>query len=217
MSATIVVSGTDTGLGKTVVAAMLVRALDADYWKPIQSGTEDGTDAEAVARLAGVGPDRILPERYILSQPLSPHRSAELDGVEIDADALALPARGAGDRPLVVEGAGGLLVPLTRKTLFIDVFRRWNTPVVLCARTALGTINHTLLSIEALNSRGIALRGIAFIGEAMPDSERTIIDFSGARRLGRLPWLNRIDADALHEAFARNFDRADFIPGASDA
>lgn len=211
----IVVSGTDTGLGKTVFAAMLVRALDADYWKPIQSGTEDGTDAGTVARLAEVDPKRILPERYVLSQPLSPHRSAELDGIEIDVNALALPT--TGERHVVVEGAGGLLVPLTRGTLFIDVFGQWAAPVILCARTALGTINHTLLSVEALKTRGVPLLGIAFIGDAMPDSERTITDFSGVRRLGRLPWLDQIDGTTLDRAFAENFNRADFIGGASHA
>jgi dethiobiotin synthetase len=211
----IVVSGTDTGLGKTVFAAMLTAALGAAYWKPVQSGTEGGTDAETVARLAGVPAERILPERYVLSQPLSPHRSAELDGIEIDPGALVLPAPADG-APLVVEGAGGLVVPLARRTLFIDVFCRWGAPVVLCARTALGTINHTLLSVEALKARGIPLLGIAFIGEAMPDSERTIVEFSRARRLGRLPWLAEITPDGLQRAFAENFDRADFL-GAADA
>ncbi len=213
----IVVSGTDTDLGKTVFAAMLTRALDAAYWKPVQSGTADGTDAKTVARLADVGPERILPERYVLSQPLSPHRAAELDGVEIDPDALALLAPRSDGRPLVVEGAGGLLVPLTRQTLFIDVFRRWGAPVVLCARTELGTINHTLLSVEALKARGVPLQGIAFIGEPMDDTERTIIAFSGARRLGRLPWLDGITAEALDRAFAEHFTRADFAPGAGHA
>lgn len=213
----VVVSGTDTGLGKTVFAAMLTRALDADYWKPVQSGIEDGTDARTVASLAEIAPERILPERYVLSQPLSPHRSAELDGVEIDAGALALPERPTDARPLIVEGAGGLLVPLTRSTLFIDVFRRWGAPVVLCARTALGTINHTLLSVEALKARGVPLLGIAFIGKAMEDSERTIVAFSGARRLGRLPWLDEINAETLDRAFAEHFSRADFVPGAQHA
>jgi dethiobiotin synthetase len=207
----IVVSGTDTNLGKTVFAAMLTAALDTAYWKPVQSGTEDGTDAATVAKLAGVPPERILPEAYVLSQPLSPHRSAELDGIEIDADALMLPPPRPDGRTVVVEGAGGLLVPLTRRTLFVDVFRRWGAPVILCARTALGTINHTLLSVEALKARGVPLVGIAFIGEAMPDSERTIVEFSGARRLGRLPWLDEITPDSLRRAFADNFDRADFL------
>jgi dethiobiotin synthetase len=211
----IVVSGTDTGLGKTVFAAMLTLALDGVYWKPVQSGTADGTDAKTVARLTGLPPGRILPERYVLSQPLSPHRSAELDGVEIDPDALVLPEPRPDGRPLVVEGAGGLLVPLTRRTLFIDVFARWGVPMVLCARTALGTINHTLLSVEALKARGIPLLGIAFIGEAMADSERTIVEFSGARRLGRLPWLDEISPDALLRAFAEHFAREDFLLGGS--
>jgi dethiobiotin synthetase len=213
----IVVSGTDTGLGKTVFSAMLTAALDAVYWKPVQSGTEDGTDARTVARLAALPAERILPERYVLSQPLSPHHSAELDGVEIDPDALVLPQPRADGRPIVVEGAGGLLVPLTRRTLFIDVFRRWGAPVVLCARTALGTINHTLLSVEALKARGIPLLGIAFIGEALPDSERTIVEFSGARRLGRLPRLDPVTGDGLRRAFAENFDRADFLGGSRNA
>lgn len=212
----IVVSGTDTGLGKTVFAAMLTAALDGVYWKPVQSGTADGTDAATVARLAGVPAERILPEAYVLSQPLSPHRSAELDGIEIDPGALVLPHPRPDGRPVVVEGAGGLMVPLTRRTLFIDVFRRWGAPVVLCARTALGTINHTLLSVEALRARGVPLMGIAFVGDPMPDSERTIIEFSGARRLGRLPWLEEISADSLRQAFAQNFDPADFL-GAVDA
>jgi dethiobiotin synthetase len=216
----IVVSGTDTGLGKTVFAAMLTAALDAVYWKPVQSGIEDGTDAKTVARLAGVPPERILPEAYVLSQPLSPHRSAELDGVQIDPETLQLPEPRPDGRTVVVEGAGGLMVPLTRRTLFIDVFRRWGAPVVLCARTALGTINHTLLSVEALKARGVPLLGIAFIGEAMPDSERTIVEFSGARRLGRLPWLEEISPDSLRQAFAEHFaetlGRGDFL-GAHDA
>jgi dethiobiotin synthetase len=116
----------------------------------------------------------------------------------------------------VVEGAGGLMVPLTRRTLFIDVFARWGAPVVLCARTALGTINHTLLSVEALKARRVPLKGIAFIGEAMPDSERTIVEFARVRSLGRLPWLEEITPDGLRQVFAQNFDPTDFH-GPADA
>lgn len=210
---TIVVSGTDTGLGKTVFAAMLTLALDGCYWKPVQAGPgEDGDigDGATVARLSGLAPRRILAEQYVLSNPLSPHLAAELDDIEIDPDRLRLPETGTSARPLIVEGAGGLLVPLTRRVLFIDVFRRWSAPVVLCARTTLGTINHTLLSLEALKTRGIPLLGVAFIGDAMPDSERTIIEFSGARRLGRMPWLAEQTPEALRQAFAENFRADDF-------
>src|ERR1700749_350727 len=135
----IVVTGTDTEIGKTVFAAGLADLLQACYWKPIQSGLDGETYSEIVARLGGLSHDRILPERYRLKTPVSPHQSAAIDGVHIDAAALRLP--GTGDRRLVIEGAGGLMVPLDRSTLYIDVFAQWRVPVVLCARTALGTIN----------------------------------------------------------------------------
>ena len=208
----LVISGTDTGIGKTVVAAMLTLALDGVYWKPVQSGTADGTDTLTVREIAGLGADRVIPERYVLSEPLSPHRSAELDGVTLDPDELALPTDRPTDRPLIVEGAGGLLVPVTRRTLFADVFRHWGAPVVLCARTALGTINHSLMSVETLRNRDIPVQGIIFIGDAVPDSERTIIDFAGVRRLGRLPRLDEMTPDSLRRAFDDNFRREDFVP-----
>ncbi|HWW36569.1 MAG TPA: dethiobiotin synthase [Xanthobacteraceae bacterium] len=207
MSKAYIVTGTDTGIGKTTVAAMLVLALDAVYWKPIQSGTEEGTDRQRVQALTQLPDDRLLPERYVLSQPLSPHRAAELDGIEIKAEALALPAF---DRTLVIEGAGGLMVPVTRNKLQIDVFADWSLPIILCARTALGTINHTLLSIEALRGRHMRLHGLIFVGDDNPDNMRTIADFSGARILGHVPRLDRIGRAALLDVFARGFRREDF-------
>ena len=206
MSKAYIVTGTDTGIGKTTVAAMLVLALDAVYWKPIQSGTEEGTDRQRVQALTQLPDDRLLPERYVLSQPLSPHRAAELDGIEIKAEALVLPAF---DRTLVIEGAGGLMVPVTRNKLQIDVFADWSLPIILCARTALGTINHTLLSIEALRGRHMRLHGLIFVGDDNPDNMRTIADFSGARILGHVPRLDRIGRAALLDV-ARGFRREDF-------
>lgn len=206
----LVVTGTDTGIGKTVIAAMLTLALGAVYWKPVQSGTADETDTAVVAALTGLGSERLLAERYVLSQPLSPHRAAELDGVELDPAALDLPAATAEGRPLVVEGAGGLMVPLTRRVLFIDLFQRWAAPVVLVARTGLGTINHTLLSVEALRRRAIPILGIAFVGEALPDTEQTICAFAAVKRLGRLPRLPALSAAALRAAFAAEFNIEDF-------
>jgi len=207
MSKAYIVAGTDTGVGKTTVAAMLTLALDGLYWKPIQSGTDDGTDRQRVQTLTRLPNDRLLPERYVLSRSLSPHRAAELDGVEIKAEALALPAF---DRTLIIEGAGGLLVPITRHQLQIDVFANWGAPIILCARTALGTINHTLLSIEALRSRQMQLHGLIFVGDDNPDTMRTIAELSGARHLGLVPWLDRLDRGALLDAFARGFKREDF-------
>jgi dethiobiotin synthase len=202
-----IVSGTDTGIGKTTVAAMLVLALDALYWKPIQSGTQDGTDTQRVRALTLLPDDRFLPERYVLLQPLSPHRAAELDGVAIEPEALMVPAAA---RTLIVEGAGGLMVPITRRFLQIDLFADWGLPIILCARTALGTINHTLLSIEALRSRRLQLHGLIFVGDDNADNVRTIAEFSGARVLGHVPQLQSINRGALLDAFVRGFRREDF-------
>lgn len=203
----IVVTGTDTGIGKTVFAAGLVGMLDGAYWKPVQSGLSDETDSQVVARLAGLPCERVLQEAHRLTQPLSPHRAAELDGVSIDPERLEIPR---SDRPVIVEGAGGLMVPLTRGSLLIDVFARWRAPVVLCARTALGTINHTLLSIEALERRGIPLLGVAFVGEDIPDTLRSIAELGRVRVLGRLPRIDPLTPQTLRTAMDAAFRRADF-------
>jgi len=199
-AARFVVSGTDTDIGKTVFCAGLAGMLGARYWKPVQAGVPG--DSETVAELAGV---EIVPEAYRLEMPASPHQAAADEGITIAPDSL-VPPQG----PVVIEGAGGLMVPLTPHTLFIDVFARWKLPLILCARTRLGTINHTLLSIEALRSRNIPLHGIAFIGEANAESETIITAFGKARRLGRLPVIEPLTAAGLKAAFAANFAAKDF-------
>ena len=203
---TIIVTGTDTDIGKTVFAAGLTAALGARYWKPVQAGLADGSDAASVVTL-GVAADRVFPEAYRLTTPCSPHLAAEIDGVTIEPERLALPEV---DGALVVEGAGGVMVPVTRELIFADLFARWGKPVVLVARTGLGTINHSLLSIEALRRRGVPILGIAFVGDAVEDSEATIATLGKVRRLGRLPRLDPLDAATLAEAFAANFDLAAF-------
>ncbi len=206
----LIVAGTDTGVGKTVVSAMLTLALNAIYWKPIQSGTADGTDTERVAALTGLGPDRFRSEAYRLREPLSPHRAAELDGISIRADGLDLPGDIPEGRALIVEAAGGVLVPITREILQVELFMRWRAPVVLVARTSLGTINHSLLALEALRCRAVPVLGVLFVGQPMPDTERTIADFGRISRLGRLPFLRKLDAQSLADAFAAHFSRRDF-------
>lgn len=200
----LIVTGTDTDIGKTVFAAALARALDATYWKPIQSGIADGSDTE---RVRALGVTRTLPEIWRLTRPLSPHRAAELDGVAIDPDRLILPDV-AG--PLVIEGAGGVLVPISRTLLFADLFARWQAPVVLVARTGLGTINHSLLSIEALRTRHIPILGVAFVGEPDADNEATVAAIGRVRLLGRLPRLDPLNADTLFQAFSTHFRLQDF-------
>ena len=196
-----IVTGTDTDIGKTVFAAGLAGALGAHYWKPVQAGIDPEGDKEAVARLANLPADHILPEAYRLKTPASPHLAARLDGVEISLDKLALPPI---DGPLVVEGAGGVLVPVSETLLMADIFAHWGLPVILCARTALGTINHSLLSIEALRSRGVPLAGIAFIGDAHVENERIIPALGNVPSLGRLPRLDPLNAQRLKAAFTAN-------------
>lgn len=206
MSQALVVTGTDTGIGKTVFSAALVQALNAFYWKPIQSGLEEETDSQAVARLAAAEA-RVLPELYCLKLPASPHRAAEVEGRAINPADLTIPAV---EGPLVIEGAGGLLVPLTRKVTFADVFARWQLPTILCARTALGTINHTLLSLEAMRARNIKIMGVAFIGEAVPDTQAVIAETGRVPVLGRLPYLADLAPEALRAAFRKGFDLSQF-------
>ncbi|WP_170002639.1 dethiobiotin synthase [Pseudopontixanthobacter vadosimaris] len=197
---TLVIAGTDTDVGKTVFAAGLAAATGRFYWKPVQSGNDDGGDS-ATALSLGVPADRILPEAYSLKTPVSPHRAAEIDRVTIEQERLKLP-----ELPCIVETAGGVLVPLTRDTLFIEIMAWWRAPVILVARTALGTINHSLLSLEALRARDIPVLGIAFIGPAHQDSESTICDMGKVKRLGRLPSLEDLTAETLGSAFSASFD-----------
>jgi dethiobiotin synthetase len=207
MSGCIVVTGTDTGIGKTVFSAALADALGACYWKPIQSGLDGETDSETVARLGRLPPHRILPEAWRLRTPASPHLSAEIDGVAIHPDTLKPPR---ASPLLVIEGAGGLLVPLSRKRTFGDLFALWGYPTVLCARTALGTINHTLLSLEAMRRRNIPILGVAFIGDNRPDTLEIIAELGGVPILGRLPHLDPLDPDSLRDAFRDGFDLTAF-------
>jgi dethiobiotin synthetase len=200
-----IVTGTDTGIGKTMFSAALTGALHrrhgaARYWKPVQAGLDEITDTEAVTALA---PGALVhAEAYRLITPASPHLAARIDGVEIDPARLTLPA---GDAPLVVEGAGGALVPLGGTVLYADLFAGWALPVVVVARTGLGTINHALLTIEALRARGAALAGIAFVGDAHEENEAVIPLLSGVPRLGRLPMLAQVTPDTLAAAFDDGF------------
>ena len=158
----IVVTGTDTGVGKTVVAAGLAAALGATYWKPVQAGLCEATDTERATALTGCATH---PETYRLRLPASPHLAAEDMGLTISLDALALPTLPG---PMVIEGAGGVMVPLNRESYYLDLFARWKAPVVLVARTALGTINHTALSLAALRGAGCPIVGVGFNGAPGP-------------------------------------------------
>lgn len=202
-----VVTGTDTNIGKTVFAAVLADALGASYWKPVQAGLEGETDSEAVMRLGGIPAGRIIPEAWRLRTPASPHLAARLDNVRIQPDLLVPPSIRP---PLIIEGAGGVMVPLTETVVFADIFSRWQIPVILCARTGLGTINHTLLSLEVLRHRCVPLFGVVFIGDEVADTQHIIGELGQVRCLGRLPLLETVTREALRDAFRRHFDIAHF-------
>ena len=209
MTLRIVVTGTDTDIGKTVFAAGLTALLEGVYWKPIQAGLDGETDTEVVRRLSGLDSSHFLAERWRLKLAASPHLAAEREGIAIDPEELRVPPL---ERPLIIEGAGGLMVPLNRRELYIDLFARWRAPVVLCARTTLGTLNHTLLSLEALQRRGIPVIGVALIGDAHADNERTLAGMSGVPVLGRLPRLDPLTPESLRAAFGSAFPRRLFLP-----
>lgn len=192
-AARLVIVGTDTDVGKTVVSALVVQGLAATYWKPVQSGLEGPTDSERVRELIDLPADRLLPEAYRLTAPVSPHWAAERDGVSIDPARLALPPLS----PLVVETAGGLLVPLRRDLMQIEQIARWGLPVLLVARSGLGTLNHTLLSLEALRARAIPVLGLVLNGPAHADNPGTLEQLGGVPVLLELPPLPQLDAATL--------------------
>ncbi|HYB60257.1 MAG TPA: dethiobiotin synthase [Methylomirabilota bacterium] len=208
------VTGTDTNVGKTVLSALLVAALDANYWKPIQTGSIEGTDRDSVRRFAEVGDDRLLPEAYIFEPPVSPHLAAREAGARIRLDDLPWPpARGgsAPERSWIVEGAGGALVPINESETMVDLMRRIGLPVVIASRTSLGTINHTLLTLAALRGARLAVHSVVLIGDENSENHRAIEHYGQVRVLGRIPRFPSIDRAALLRTFDTHFDRAAFL------
>ncbi|MGI9387520.1 MAG: dethiobiotin synthase, partial [Methyloligellaceae bacterium] len=188
------VTGTDTDVGKTVVSAWLVLHLNARYWKPVQAGTDGETDAEMVRRLTGCGSDVILPSSYQLPEPLSPHEAARRAGVDINLERFEPPD---ADGPLIVEGAGGVMVPLNDHVYMIDFMDALRYPIVLVSRSALGTINHTLLSLEALRSRDIPVAGVVINGPKAPHNREAIEEFGNVPVLAEMPPLDPLDRRSL--------------------
>jgi dethiobiotin synthetase len=203
------VTGTDTNVGKTVLSALLVAALDGIYWKPVQTGAIEGTDQNSIGLWAACPEERILPERYLFDPPVSPHLAASEAGIRIALEDFALPAPLDG-HPLVVEGAGGAMVPLNEKDLMLDLMRLLGLPVIVAARTSLGTINHTLLTLRALREAHLNVHGVVMIGEKDVENRRAIEHYGKARVVGDIPVLQEISRSALLEVFVRHFDRQAF-------
>lgn len=188
------VTGIGTEIGKTITSAVLVEYLQADYWKPIQSGDLHQSDSLKVKALVSNTKTKFHPEAYRLTQPFSPHYSAKLDGVNIDLNKIEIPETA---NHLIVEGAGGLLVPLNEEHLIIDLIKKLALEVILVSKNYLGSINHTLLSVEALRSRNIPVKGIIFNGEENPASESIIIKMTGLNVIGRIPNLAEINKENI--------------------
>jgi dethiobiotin synthetase len=193
-----VVSGIGTDVGKTVASAIISEALEANYWKPVQAGDLEWSDSKKVAHWTTKV--TILPERFCLRTPASPHYAAAVDGITISPSDFQIPE---SDRNLVIEGAGGLMVPLNNEgLLYIDLFEKWQVPVILVSRHYLGSINHTLLSVDALQKRSIPIAGILFIGDENKATEEIISAITKVKILGRIPFTEEINAKFIQEQAA---------------
>lgn len=209
MSSRLFITGTDTGVGKTVVSALLCAALDAFYWKPIQTGTRDGADRETVIRLAQLPPARIIPETYLFAPPVSPHLAARRARFRIALAKFSMPRLEAHEN-LIVEGAGGALVPINDRQFMTNLMRHLKLPVVLVSRTSLGTINHTLLSLAALRAARLDVLGVVMVGEPNSENREAIEHYGDIRVIGIVPQLKKIDRRTLRTAFNGHFDRKVF-------
>ena len=203
------VTGTDTNVGKTVLSALLVAALDAVYWKPVQTGANEGTDRESVRLWAEATEDRLPLERYRFDPPVSPHLAAREAGVRITLDTFELPEVPA-DRKWIVEGAGGVMVPLNEYDMMRDLMWQIGFPVLVAARTGLGTINHTLMTLAALREASLPICGVALVGDKNIENRRAIEHYGNVRVIGHIPILEKINRAALLDVYKKHFDHRAF-------
>lgn len=188
------VTGIGTNIGKTIVAAILTEALEADYWKPIQSGDLENSDTKKVQNLVTNTKTVFHSESYRLNEPMSPHAAAKIDGVKIDLNQVSLPKT---NNHLIIEGAGGLMVPLNNQDLIIDLIKKLDAEVVLVSQNYLGSINHTLLSFESLKARKLKVVGIIFNGEANSETEDYILKYTKLKCLARISQHSLIDKNVI--------------------
>lgn len=191
------ITGIGTGIGKTITSAVITEKLKADYWKPIQSGDLDQSDSLSIQNLISNPKTKIHPELYRLNQPLSPHLSAKLDGIEINLNKFELPQT---KNNLIVEGAGGLMVPLNNQTLILDLIKHLNIPVIVVSQNYLGSINHTLLTINTLKQHQINIKGIIFNGDANSESEDYILKYTSVEYLGSIPTFKQLNKENIAKA-----------------
>ncbi|NLD38042.1 MAG: dethiobiotin synthase [Desulfatiglans sp.] len=202
----IFITGTDTGIGKTLVSAILMLGLNARYWKPVQSGLTNITDTEWVKRHTAIDVSRFFPETYRLKAPLSPHESAALESMHIDLEEFIIPEIHKGET-LIIEGAGGIMVPLNEKELMIDLMKRCNAPVILVARSGLGTINHALLSINHLKHENIKVLGVVMNGPLNKGNRDAIEHFGGVKVIAEIEPMEQITQESLKQGFRKYFGK----------
>lgn len=190
----IFVTGIGTDVGKTVISAILVSALKGDYWKPIQAGSYSDTDSQKLRKLISI-PDAVIhPEAYCLKTPMSPHTAAEAEGITLEPEKINLPET---RRPLIIEGAGGLMVPLNDTFLMVDFISRFNAETIVVIQNYLGSINHSLLTLEVLKYRKVNVLGVIFNGSPHKLSEDIILSYSGAKMLGRVSKERQINQEII--------------------
>ncbi len=203
MSKIFFVTGISTEVGKTVAAAIVTKSLEADYWKPIQSGDLDNSDTHKIKKLIASKNINFHHNAYALKTPMSPHAAAEIDDVRIELDQIKVPET---NKDLVIEGAGGLLVPLNDQDTILDLIKS-DYKVILVSRHYLGSINHTLMSVEVLKNRGIENIGIIFSGDEHPTTESIIQKMAGVNILGRIeeePYFDEMVINEYAEKFNEN-------------
>ncbi len=195
----IIIAGIHTGIGKTICSAVICQSLGYDYWKPVQAGDLSISDSIFIKNNVSNPSCRVHEERYKLSLAASPHYAASIDKIEIKREAFAMPL---SNNNMVIETAGGVMSPLANNFLAIDLIEQLNLPVVLVSNNYLGSINHTLLTVAALQQRNIFIKGIVFSGEHIASSESFILSHTQLPLLFSIPALNNINADAIKKVAA---------------
>jgi dethiobiotin synthase len=201
----IFITGTDTGVGKTFAAAVLMAGLDGEYWKPVQSGLEEITDTDWVKEKTGLPQSRFHAEAYRLREAMSPHASAAKEGIRIDLERFPAPRMEDPSRTLIVEGAGGIMVPLNERHFMLDLMRRLDFPVLLVASSRLGTINHTLLTVDKLRTCRLSILGVVLNGVRNEDNRRAIEEYGNVHVLGEMEPIQKINRKILKAVFRRSF------------
>ncbi len=198
----IFIAGIGTDVGKTVVSSVFTEAFKADYWKPVQTGSFFSTDTAQVQKWVSNTESKFHPEAFLLKQYMSPHAAAALEDIEINLDSLKLPET---NNTLIIEGAGGLMVPLNRKEFMVDIIKKFDAEVVLVIQNYLGSINHSLLSIDALKSRGVKMLGVVINGPTNEHSEQIILEYSGLKLLGRIHKEKELNSEVISQ-YAKAFE-----------